>query len=565
MNKAINDLPLLHKLAVPLLLLVTAMAVLVWVGHSGLVTVSGTAKEALTRTVKREATALSIQVALNEATVAEKNAILEVEPDAVRAAAQAFRRAVGSAREQADLLVSLSADPERRRVNQSLRAAIDEFAEAAGRSVDLGARGEKDAALAVSRSQVRAARMKSATLAEDVVAVAETAVKVAIVSTNETAVEAERLLLLVAGIGSTGSVGLMAWIVVVYVVRPLRGTTVAMETIAKGDLTVAVEGTGRKDEIGSLARSLQVFKDNGLEVRRLQAETEAQTVQAEKERKAALLRMAGDFEASVKGVVDAVATAATEMEAAAQSLSASAEEATRQATAVAAASEQASTNVNMVAGATEELSSSIQEISRQVANSSEIAGRAVVEASQTGSIMGELAASAQQIGDVVGLINSIASQTNLLALNATIEAARAGEAGKGFAVVASEVKALAQQTAKATEEIAAKAGEIQQATGTATRSIEGISATIGRMSEIATSVAGAVEEQQAATKDIAGNVAQAAQGTVEVSSNISGVTNAAGETGAAATQVLGAAGGLAREAERLRREVDTFLATVRAA
>jgi methyl-accepting chemotaxis protein len=348
-------------------------------------------------------------------------------------------------------------------------------------------------------------------------------------------------------------------------VRPLLRVQTAMETIAKGDLSVIVEGTDRRDEVGTLAKSLQVFKESGLEVRRLQEEAEMLKSRAEAERKQALLQLADSFEASVKGVVDAVAASATEMEASAQMLSATAEETTRQGTVVAGASEQASTNVNTVAGATEELSASIQEISRQVSTSSTIAARAVTEAGETSEIMSRLALAAQEIGDVVGMISTIASQTNLLALNATIEAARAGEAGKGFAVVASEVKALAQQTAKATEEIAAKASEIQQATETAARSIDGISGTIGRMNEISTTVASAVEEQQAATKDIAINVAQAAQGTAEVSSNIVGVTSTAAETSAAASQVLGAAGGLSREAEKLRMEVDGFLAKFRAA
>ncbi|HYE50413.1 MAG TPA: methyl-accepting chemotaxis protein [Azospirillaceae bacterium] len=338
-----------------------------------------------------------------------------------------------------------------------------------------------------------------------------------------------------------------------------------MSRLAGGDLAVEVEGRERGDEVGEMARAVQVFKENGLEMRRLEAESARQKEAAEAERKRALRELADRFEASVKGVVDAVATAATEMESAAQAMGATAEEATRQSTTVAAAAEQASANVNTVAGATEELSASIQEIARQVAASAGISSQAVGEARQTGGIMGDLSTSAQKIGEVVGLISSIASQTNLLALNATIEAARAGEAGKGFAVVASEVKALAQQTAKATEEIGMKAQEIAQATGMAVRSIEGISNTITRMNEIAATIAAAVEQQQAATRDIAGNVAQAAQGTAEVTGNIVGVTQAAGETGAAATQVMGAAGTLSREAETLRGEVGRFLHTVRAA
>lgn len=347
--------------------------------------------------------------------------------------------------------------------------------------------------------------------------------------------------------------------------NPLRRTVEVIDALRDRRFDITVPDQNRADEVGAISRALQVFKENGLEMQRMEAEAAEQKAQAEADRKAALLKMAGSFESSVKGIVDVVATSSTEMEAAAQALSATAEQTSQQASAVATAADQASANVNTVAGATEELSASIQEIARQVSSSASVARQAVEEAERTGSIVKELVEAAQQIGDVVNLINSIASQTNLLALNATIEAARAGEAGKGFAVVASEVKTLASQTGRATDEIGAKIQEIQNVTGTAVRSIESITSTIAKMSEISATIASAVEEQQAATRDIAGNVAQAAHGTAEVSSNISGVTQAAGETGAAASQVLSAAGGLSREAERLRDEVTTFLDTVRAA
>jgi len=348
------------------------------------------------------------------------------------------------------------------------------------------------------------------------------------------------------------------------VARPIARATDIMRALAKHDLTVAIEGLERRDEIGDMAKAVQVFKDNMIEGDRLAGEQKAEQARKE-QRQAAIERFIKRFDESASGALGTLASASTQMQSTAQAMSVTADETSRQATAVAAAAEQATGNVQTVASAAEELSSSIAEISRQVAESSRIAGQAVTDATKTNDQVKALADAAQKIGEVVKLINDIAGQTNLLALNATIEAARAGEAGKGFAVVASEVKSLATQTAKATEDIANQVKAIQSATGDSVAAIEGITGTITRINEIATTVAAAVEEQGAATKEIARNVQQAAAGTTEVSSNISGVTKAASETGAASGQVLGAAGELARQGEKLRAEVDRFLADIRAA
>ncbi|WP_345772323.1 methyl-accepting chemotaxis protein [Azospirillum baldaniorum] len=338
-----------------------------------------------------------------------------------------------------------------------------------------------------------------------------------------------------------------------------------MHALAGGDLSVAFPESERRDEIGAMGKAIQIFKENAEAKVRLEAEQAELARRAEEDKRRSMLTLAANFEGNVRGIVDTVAMATTEMHSSATSLSAAAEHSVQRITAVSAASEQASSNVQTVAAATEELSASIAEIGRQVAASTQVASQAVQEAERTSETIKGLVAAAHQIGQVVELINSIAGQTNLLALNATIEAARAGEAGKGFAVVASEVKALATQTARATEEIQGKVVEIQAATGGAQTAIEAIGKTIGQMNEIATTIASAIEEQNAATHNIAGNVIQAAKGTEEVSTNIVGVNQAATATGAAASQMLGASEGLARETERLRHEVTSFIASVRAA
>ncbi|MDH3236069.1 MAG: HAMP domain-containing methyl-accepting chemotaxis protein, partial [Alphaproteobacteria bacterium] len=354
-----------------------------------------------------------------------------------------------------------------------------------------------------------------------------------------------------------------AGIVARRVVGPVNGMTRAMASLASGNVDVEIPAARRNDEIGQMARAVHVFRDNAVEKARLEAEqAEAERRRAD-ERKAAMLEMADRFEESVKSVVDGVSSAATEMQATAQQMSATAEESSRQTANVASASDQASANVQTVAATAEELSVSTSEIGRQVTKSAQIAATAVEETDATNETVRGLADAAVRIGQVVDLINDIASQTNLLALNATIEAARAGEAGKGFAVVASEVKNLANQTAKATEEISQQVASIQDETNGAVGAIEKIRSIIGEVSDIATTIASAVEEQGASTQEIARNVQQAARGTQEVNENIAGVNRAAGETGAAAGQVLNATRELSQQAELMRGEVERFLREVR--
>jgi methyl-accepting chemotaxis protein len=340
--------------------------------------------------------------------------------------------------------------------------------------------------------------------------------------------------------------------------------TGAMGTIAEGDTSIAVPCMDRRDEMGAMARALLVFKENAEKVRSMQAQREALEKAAQAEKVAAMNRLADDFEAKIGEIVETVSSASTELEASARTLTATADRSPQLATAVAAASEQATANVQSVASATEQLTSSVTEISRQVQESARMAGDAVDQARATNDRVGELSKAAGRIGDVVELINTIAAQTNMLALNATIEAARAGEAGRGFAVVASEVKALAQQTAKATGEISQQISGIQAATGVSVSAIRAISGTIARLSEISSTIAAAVEELGAATQEISRNVHEAAQGTQQVSSNVGNVERGAGETGSASSQVLSAAQMLSGDSNRLKVEVAKFLESVRA-
>ncbi len=359
--------------------------------------------------------------------------------------------------------------------------------------------------------------------------------------------------------------GLAAFVLGRGLVRPLGAICGVMDGLAKGDLNVEVPFIERRNEIGHIARSLAVFKDQLMGAEHLRMEREEANARAVAERKAAMDRIAGEFEKSVGGIVAGAASAAAEMQRSAQSLSAIAKETTRQTTSVAATAQQTAANVQTVAAATEELSSSGQEISRQIAHSASIAQSAVAQAGRTNVMVEGLLKATQKIGEVMGLIQNIAGQTNLLALNATIEAARAGEAGKGFAVVASEVKALSTQTAKATEEIAEQIQSIRDATGVTAQAMREIGTTIGQIDEIATSIAAAVEQQEGSTREIARNVQQAAQGTQGVMQNIDDVTQASGQVGSAAELVLDSAGELANQSERLKKEVEGFLATVRAA
>jgi methyl-accepting chemotaxis protein len=387
----------------------------------------------------------------------------------------------------------------------------------------------------------------------------------ATVQASEAEIRSGRIVLIGLALGSLLAALLIGWLYVGRgVVRRLVGLQQGMNAIAAGDLSIEV-ATGGSDEIGSMAAALRVFKDNMMESERLRAERAEAEKRGADQRRADMWRLADEFQAAIGEIIETVSSASTELEASAKTLTDTASETQQLSGMVEAASGDASNNVNSVATATEEMTASIAEISRQVQESTRIAAEAVQQAQLTDARINELSKAATRIGDVVNLITTIAEQTNLLALNATIEAARAGESGRGFAVVAQEVKTLATQTSKATNEISAQIAGMQVATQDSVAAIEQIGTTIGRISEIASTIAASVDQQGGATQEIVHNVQNAAKSTSQVAANIMEVNKGAYETSSASSQVLASAQSLSGESNRLKLEVDRFLETVRAA
>jgi len=508
--------------------------------------------------------ALEAQSAFNSVAVSEKNVILT---GADQATAQShvalYDKAVEATLAALNQLAALDEAPDRRALIETMHSNVLQRKEVSQKVFALAAQNKIADAFQMSSQEAAKFRKAAGQAVDRLIALNDGDLQSIRRDADASAARIRLLLWTGSAFGLIFAFGATGWIAIIQIARPVRGITRQMETLAGGELTGDVAGTERGDEVGALARTLQVFKRNAVE--RGDLEAAQRTEQARKEaRQRDVAGYIAGFDGSVQEALKTLDAAAAEMRVTAEELAVTAEQTSSRATAVAAASEQAAVNVQTVAAATTELAASIGEISRQVTQSATIASNAVSEAEQASGTVEGLTTAAGRIGEVIGLIKTIAAQTNLLALNATIEAARAGEHGKGFAVVASEVKALANQTAKATGEIEAQVAAIQQATGAATGAINGIGGTIAEISRITTTIAAAVEQQGAATHEIARSVEEASRGTGEVSNNIAGVTGAAQQAGAVSGRVLASAGELARQADRLRDEVDRFLDRIRA-
>ncbi len=558
------NLRLLAKIAVPVGLLVIVMSAVIVYTQFTLSGFVNKANHLVDVSFDRNLSILTIADNLNQVSLREKSSLTEKDKKLIETYIVFEQKTLKESLDIIEKLIRVAPTPTDLKNAEKLKQSAVEYFKIAEQSLILSRDDKVEEAINFSSTTVRKARRESSDIIYSEVANIKKQVDEERNQFSEFAQEAGFVLLTTASVGLLTSISILFAIVIATIVRPLRVMTDQMAELARGNLSIDVRGIGRRDEVGILARALEVFKTNAIDVARLAEEQELVKAQAEIDKKNAMAKLADDFERSVTVVVDAVTASSLSLRDSAQSMTGIASTTTEQSSAVAAAIEQTTTNVQAVAGASHELTASIAEIGRQINESALISGDAVQQAERTSNSVEGLSLAAEKIGAVVLMIENIATQTNLLALNATIEAARAGEAGKGFAVVASEVKTLANQTAQATQDIQGQVSEIQSATGKTAHEIEQIARVINRLNEISTAIAAAVEEQVAATHEISRNVQHAASGTQEVSVNITGVSTAAGQTGTAAHSVLVSATELQAQSQRLREEMKRFVAEVRA-
>jgi methyl-accepting chemotaxis protein len=564
MLRLMTNMRILIKLAIPAVVIAVACLLIVGYAIVSLNSLAETSDSVIRGEAKRVELSLQAEAQFNSAAISEKNAILATGPASLREAIDRYNTAVDEVGRSLDQLAAITEAADQLASVDAFRNAVAQRRAVSAKVFALALVQKDGEAIALSSGAGAQARKLAVRSVDRLIALNRERLDSARQGEQALATRTRIVLVTISLAGLCVAFALLGWIAAFQIGQPLSAMARQMQRLAAGDLSICVAGAEREDEVGALARSLEVFKHNAITGRRLEAEQREE--QSRKEhRQRAIEGHISVFDKSASAAIATLAAAATELSATSKSMSDTAAETSRQAGNAATGSQEASNNVQTVAAATEQLAASVSEIARQVAACSGVAADAVREAEATNTKMRGLTEAADRIGTVIALIKNIASQTNLLALNATIEAARADEHGKGFAVVASEVKALANQTATATGEISTHIASIQGATHGAVEAIRGIAATIGKIDQITVMIASAVEQQGAATQEIAHNVQLSAQGTQVISMSISGVNHAVAETGEAAGNVLEAANELGMQGEHLRRDIGEFLANIRAA
>jgi len=562
--RALENLSLSRKLALPAALVILVTFAIVTFSSNAMSSLAGRLQQLTDRKAVQLELALEAESVFNGAAVSEKNVILSTDPAMAKNNIKLYDDAAAKTLDLLDRFDGLKPSPAQAKLGADFRTAATERREISHKVFDLALAGKAQEAFTLSSQEAAKKRREAIAAVDQLIADLRADLKTARDQAEAEAVAAQYWIIIGGTLGLLVAFGVAGMITVGTVTRPLRQLTALTQRLADGDLDIHVPETTRRDEIGRLAATLSIFQDHAREALRLNDEIRRESV-AKEQRRHEVDTEIRNFDSSVGAALDHFAAAATELSATAEEMTGTAGDTSRQAMTVATASQQASDNVETIAAAAEELSASVQEIARQTSHAAGIIAGAVQEAARTDETVRGLAEAALKIGDVVKLINDIASQTNLLALNATIEAARAGEAGKGFAVVASEVKSLANQTARATEDIGAQVDTIRGVAQNAIEAIERIGGTIKEVHEVATSIAAVAEQQQASTREISRNTSEAARGTRDVSGTIDRVSDGAEHTRTAASQVLTAAASLSREAEMLRGSVGAFVDRLRTA